>query len=106
MQTEDSITKVDEYARRRIDTGEFEGCRTAALCRVIGGRHLYADREVKQEDKAKFVEHIFSGKYHSTVGDRLKLKNTFREYVVYDASHAYLEYIIYYKRLGISEQYR
>ncbi|CAE8589508.1 unnamed protein product [Polarella glacialis] len=102
----DSITKVDEYARKRVALGEeFEGCRTAALCRVIGGRHFYTDSDIEQSDKSQFKLGALQGEYHSTVGDRLKLKNTFREYVVYDGSHAYLEYIIYYKRLGIDEKY-
>ncbi|CAE8622177.1 unnamed protein product, partial [Polarella glacialis] len=102
----DSITKVDEYARKRVALGaEFEGCRTAALCRVIGGRHFYTDSDIEQSDKSQFKLGALQGEYHSTAGDRLKLKNIFREYVVYDGSHAYLEYIIYYKRLGIDEKY-
>ncbi|CAE8593563.1 unnamed protein product [Polarella glacialis] len=101
-----SIAKVDEYARKRVALGaEFGGCRTAALCRVIGGRHFYTYSDIEQSDKSQFNLGALQGECHSTVGDRLKLKNTFREYVVYDGSHAYLEYIIYYKRLGIDEKY-
>jgi len=99
----DSITKTDEYARKRVEGSpdhekELDGCRTAALVRVLGGRHFYTDQETKQEDKPEFQKRIFEGNYNSTVGDRLKLKNTFREYVAYDASSTYLEYIIYYRR--------
>lgn len=97
----DSITKADEYARRKVEKGEFKGCRTAAICRVVGGRHFYTDKDVADKDKPKFAQRVLEGHYNSTVGDRLKLKNSFREYVVYDASATYLEYIIYYRRKGV-----
>jgi len=97
----DMITKADEYARRKVEKGEFKGCRTAAICRVVGGRHYYTDKEVKDAEKPKFAQRVLEGHYNSTVGDRLKLKNSFREYVVYDASATYLEYILYYKRKGV-----
>lgn len=97
----DSITKADEYARRKVEKGEFKDCRTAAICRVVGGRHFYTDKDVADKDKPKFAQRVLEGHYNSTVGDRLKLKNSFREYVVYDASATYLEYIIYYKRKGV-----
>lgn len=102
----DAITKVDEYARKRISSGEFDGCRTAALVRVTGGHVHHVLHEVKEEDKATFCGHVFEGKFHSVLGDRLKLKNTFREYVAYSASQCYLEYVIYYKRLGIEDKYQ
>eukprot|EP00930_Biecheleria_cincta_P005698 TRINITY_DN106631_c0_g1_i1.p1 TRINITY_DN106631_c0_g1~~TRINITY_DN106631_c0_g1_i1.p1 ORF type:complete len:609 (-),score=106.95 TRINITY_DN106631_c0_g1_i1:235-2061(-) len=102
----DSITKADEYARKRVSGGEFEGCRTAALVRVTGGHVLRVLDEVKQEDKATFCQHVFEDKYHSVLGDRLRLKGTFREYVAYQASQFYLEYVIYYKRLGIADKYQ
>lgn len=101
----DSITKADEYARRKVEGGEFAGTRAAALCRVLGGRHFYTDKEVKESDKPKFHKRVLQGHYHSTVGDRLKLKNSFREYVVYDSSATYLEYIIFYRRLGVPKKH-
>lgn len=97
----DSITKADEYARRKVENGEFKGCRAAALCRVLGGRHFYMDKDVLEKDKPKFAKRVLEGHYNSTVGDRLKVKNTFREYVAYDAASTYLEYIIYYRRKGV-----
>lgn len=101
----DSITKADEYARRLVEKGEFKGCRTAALTRVVGGRHFYTDKDVADKDKPKFAQRVLEGHYHTTVGDRLKLKNTFREYVVYDACATYLEYIIYYRRKGVPKNH-
>ncbi|CAJ1376193.1 unnamed protein product [Effrenium voratum] len=97
----DSITKADEYARRKVEKGEFAGCRAAALCRVLGGRHFYMDKDVNDKDKPKFAKRVLEGHYNSTVGDRLKVKNTFREYVAYDAAATYLEYVIYYRRKGV-----
>eukprot|EP00931_Biecheleriopsis_adriatica_P028201 TRINITY_DN16857_c0_g1_i1.p1 TRINITY_DN16857_c0_g1~~TRINITY_DN16857_c0_g1_i1.p1 ORF type:complete len:608 (+),score=120.36 TRINITY_DN16857_c0_g1_i1:86-1909(+) len=100
----DCLTKADEYARKKITAGEFEGCRTAAIVRVTGGHHLYAPHRVEQEDKKEFRRLILSGTYHSVLGDRLRLKNTFREYVIFSAAQCYLEYIFYYKRLGLPDE--
>jgi len=97
----DSITKADEYARRKVEKGEFAGCRVAAICRVLGGRHFYMDKDVMEKDKPKFAKRVLEGHYNSTVGDRLKVKNTFREYVAYDAAATYMEYLIYYRRKGV-----
>jgi hypothetical protein len=101
----DCITKADEYARRKVEKGEFKGCRAAAICRVVGGRHYYTDQDVADKDKPKFAKRVLEDHFDSTVGDRLKLKNTFREYVVYDSSATYLEYIIYYKRKGVPKKH-
>eukprot|EP00929_Paragymnodinium_shiwhaense_P038660 TRINITY_DN20404_c4_g1_i1.p1 TRINITY_DN20404_c4_g1~~TRINITY_DN20404_c4_g1_i1.p1 ORF type:complete len:781 (-),score=240.71 TRINITY_DN20404_c4_g1_i1:236-2578(-) len=103
----DSITKADEYARGAVEEdGDFQGCRTVSVVRVLGGRHFYTDEDVSQEEKPLFRQRVLEGAYHSTVGDRLKLKNTYREYVTYDASGTYLEYIIYYRRLGVPDEHK
>jgi len=101
----DSITKSDEYARAKVEGSEFDGCRTVALVRVVGGRHYYTDQDVSDEDKPEFQRRVIRGSYHSTVGDRLKLKNTFREYVAYDAACTYLEYILHFRRLGVPPEH-
>eukprot|EP00490_Sorites_sp_Unknown_P028312 CAMPEP_0114675654 /NCGR_PEP_ID=MMETSP0191-20121206/48203_1 /TAXON_ID=126664 /ORGANISM="Sorites sp." /LENGTH=125 /DNA_ID=CAMNT_0001945371 /DNA_START=31 /DNA_END=408 /DNA_ORIENTATION=- len=97
----DSITKADEYARRKVENGRFKGCRAVAICRVLGGRYYYVDKDVEEKDKPEFPKRVLEGHYNSTVGDRYKLKNTFREYVAYDAASTYLEYILYYRRKGV-----
>merc|ERR1712151_342751 len=33
----DTVTKVDEYARAKAEDGDFAGCRTILLVRVVGG---------------------------------------------------------------------
>mmetsp|Transcript_42979 Transcript_42979/g.79918 ORF Transcript_42979/g.79918 Transcript_42979/m.79918 type:complete len:809 (-) Transcript_42979:72-2498(-) len=102
----DSITKADEYARGRCeDDDEFAGCRTLLIVRVVGGRHWYTDKEVKEEDKPEFAKRVLMGHYTSTVGDRFALKNTFREIVAYDASGTYPEYIVYYRRQGVPPEH-
>lgn len=102
----ESITKADEYARGRVGSGDFAGTRAVALCRVLGGRHYYTDKDVTESDKPDFHRRALQGHYHSTVGDRLKLKDTFREYVVYDSSATYLEYIMYYRRLEVPPEHQ
>eukprot|EP00746_Dinoflagellata_sp_MGD_P013805 gnl/MRDRNA2_/MRDRNA2_129985_c0_seq1.p1 gnl/MRDRNA2_/MRDRNA2_129985_c0~~gnl/MRDRNA2_/MRDRNA2_129985_c0_seq1.p1 ORF type:complete len:844 (+),score=164.26 gnl/MRDRNA2_/MRDRNA2_129985_c0_seq1:123-2654(+) len=93
----DCITKADEYAREKVPSGPFEGCRTVALMRVVGGRILYcADDSLPKET---LHEKVLAGPHHATIGDRLKLRDTFREYVAYDASSIYLDHILYYKRV-------
>ena len=94
----DSITKADEYARRKVASGDFAGCRSVALCRVLGGCHYYTANDVAQEEKAQMMMRVFQGIHHSVIGDRLKLKKTYREYVIYAAAQAYPEYILFYKR--------
>lgn len=96
----DSITKADEYARRSVAFEGSDGCRCVGLCRVSAGRYFYTDAEVKDEDKPNFHKRVLEGNYNSTVGDRLRLKNTFVEYITYDASATYLEFILFYKRIG------
>jgi hypothetical protein len=97
----DSITKADEYARGTVGSGKYAGCRTAAIVRVLGGRHFYTDKDVSDAEKPLFAKRALEGNHDSTVGDRLKLKNSFREYVAYDASGTYLEYILYFRRKGV-----
>jgi len=92
----DSPTKADEYSRIKLEEGPYKGCRAMALFRVLGGRYLYCKKD--ELDKKSLHGMILNGDCDSTIGDRLRLRGTFREYVVYDASSIYLEYILYYKR--------
>jgi hypothetical protein len=77
----ESITKADEYARGKVSTGPFEGCRTAAVVRVLGGRYFYTEADVTENEKSECAKRVLEQRYDSTIGDRLKLKNTFREYL-------------------------
>ncbi|CAE8647364.1 unnamed protein product, partial [Polarella glacialis] len=48
--------------------------------------------------RADAAEQVESGKFDSTVGDRMKFHNTFREFVVYDSDQVYPEYVVLYSR--------
>lgn len=64
---------------------------------------LFAKRVETLKAVSMAVFQVLEGHYNSTVGDRLIMKNTFREYVAYDAAATYLEYILYYRRKGLKE---
>merc|ERR1719188_382277 len=60
----DSITKADEYARRKVEEkGQFKGCRAVALVRVLGGLHFYTEQEVAEVDKPKFEKRVLEGQF-------------------------------------------
>ncbi|CAE7029096.1 Tiparp [Symbiodinium sp. CCMP2456] len=88
----ENCTKADEYARDEPH-GYYEGVFALLLCRVCMGKFLYTtDRYEAAGDKVK------SGEFDSTVGDRTKKANTFREFVVYNADQVYPEYVVLYSR--------
>ncbi|CAE6968044.1 Parp12 [Symbiodinium natans] len=88
----ENCTKADEYARDEPH-GYYEGVFALLLCRVCMGKFLYTtDRYEAAGDKVR------SGEFDSTVGDRTKKANTFREFVVYHADQVYPEYVILYSR--------
>jgi len=86
----DSITKADEYAK------EEDGLCCVLVCRIIGGHVLYHDEVTP--DPEKLQGSCISGEYNSVLGDREKCRNTFKEYVIYDADQVYVEYVLHYKR--------
>jgi len=88
----ESITKADEYAKPDAH-GEY----TVILCRVLGGRVKYTDEEAP--DTEQLVRLCIEGPYDCILGDREKIRNTFREFVFYDSENLYAEYIIHYRRL-------
>ncbi|CAJ1418061.1 unnamed protein product [Effrenium voratum] len=93
----ESATKADEYARDEPG-GHYEGVRALLLCRICVGKfHYTQDREPTAIDK------YTSGESDSTVGDRAKSVNTYREIVVYDTDQVYPEYLVLYERLQKGE---
>lgn len=86
-------TKADEYAQDETN-GYYDGVYALILCRVVLGKYFYTnDRNIGAEDEVK------SGRYDSTLGDRLTKAKTFREFVVYDADQVYPEFIVLYSRV-------
>lgn len=92
----ESCTKADEYARD--DTGHYSDVRALLLCRVCMGRIHYTT-EPEPDALQKFLD----GERDSTLADLAASRNTFREFVVYDAQQVYPEYVLLYKRLHQSE---
>ena len=59
----------------------------------VGKFHYTLDREPSA------IDHYQSGNTDSTIGDRAKSVNTYREVVIYDADQIYPEYLVIYQRL-------
>ncbi|CAE7926920.1 Tnks [Symbiodinium sp. KB8] len=93
----ESCTKADEYAMDEPG-GHYDGVRGLLLCRVcLGNFHYTLDREPSAIDK------YTNGECDSTIGDRAKAVNTYREMVVYDRDQVYPEYLVLYERLHRGE---
>jgi len=89
----ESSTKADEYAKDEPG-GHYDGIRALLLCRVCVGKFYYTqDREPTAIDK------FTAGESDSTIGDRAKKVNTYREIVVYNEDQVYPEYLVIYERL-------
>ncbi|CAE7028743.1 unnamed protein product [Symbiodinium natans] len=105
----ESITKADEYAKPDDD-----GLCCVLVCRIAAGTVLYNDEARFAEsghalkltvlqaqvtpDADKLQSSCISGEYHSILGDREKCRNTFKEFVIFDADQVYVEYALFYKR--------
>jgi len=86
--------KSDEYTE--ADVGDREGWRPIVLCRVLTGRHHYtADVKPNVEE---ITQVISSGECDSVLGDREKCRGTFREFIIFDDSQVYPEWLIWYRR--------
>lgn len=93
----ESCTKADEYARD--DTGHYSDVRALLLCRVCMGSIHYTT-----EPESDALQKFLDGERDSTLADLADARrNTFREFVVYDAEQVYPEYVLLYKRLHQSE---
>ncbi|CAE7364374.1 tank-1 [Symbiodinium natans] len=89
----ESCTKADEYAEDEPG-GYYKGMRALLLCRICVGKfHYTLDREPTA------IDHFHSGITDSTIGDRAKSVNTYREVAIYDADQVYPEYLVIYQRL-------
>mmetsp|Transcript_29336 Transcript_29336/g.92600 ORF Transcript_29336/g.92600 Transcript_29336/m.92600 type:complete len:847 (-) Transcript_29336:54-2594(-) len=91
----ESCLKADEYVRP-----DDKGCFPLILCRVTLGHVNYCDAEDPWELRDTFRSSCRAGPggFHSVLGDREKVRQTFREFVVFDGHQAYPEYIVWYTR--------
>lgn len=92
----ENSSKSDEYASEDRG-GEYAGLCAMLLCRVVLGHTLEWAEAAGPQLLAQWKE----GAYDSLLGDREKLKGTYREFVLPPsaARGAYPEYIIIYKRI-------
>merc|ERR1712032_228854 len=86
----ESITKADEYAK------EEDGICCVLVCRIVGGHVLYNDEVTP--DAEELQRACLAGESHSILGDREKCRNTFKEYIIFDADQVYVEYVLCYTR--------
>jgi len=89
----ESCTKADEYTKDEPG-GYYDKIFALVLCRVVMGKYFYTmERDMTAEAKVR------EGEFDSTCGDRKKLVGTFREFVVYDNSQLYPEYVVLVSRV-------
>ncbi|CAE6968072.1 Parp12 [Symbiodinium natans] len=88
----ENSTKADEYARDEPH-GFFQDVFALLLCRVCLGKFLYS--EDRLDSAGAMAE---AGTIDSTVGDRTRSANTFREFAAYDPDQVYPEYVVLYSR--------
>jgi hypothetical protein len=90
----ESSMKADEYTRK-----DRRGWFPLILCRVVCGHINYCDAydpvKISKELEASCKP---GGGYHSVLGDREKVRGTFRELIVFDNHQVYPEYIVWYTR--------
>lgn len=89
----ENCTKADEYASDEPG-GYYNGVYAMVLCRTLMGKFFYT--ESRDENAG---DHVSAGSFDSTCGDRTKSVDTFREFVVYDNSQVYPEYVIMYNKV-------
>jgi hypothetical protein len=87
----ESCAKSDEYA-----ADDAEGLRRIIVCRTTLGNVLYSDEN--RPDVDLLVKQCVEGPYNSVLGDREKIHDTFREFIVYDEDQVYPEFIVWYER--------
>jgi hypothetical protein len=89
----EASSKADEYAEAEATTY------TMLLCRVACG--LCRNVEAKRPDASDLVDSVkVTNTYNAIIGDRVKAKGTYREFIVYEEDQVYPEYVIRYCRVS------
>eukprot|EP00928_Gymnodinium_smaydae_P037957 TRINITY_DN26287_c0_g1_i1.p1 TRINITY_DN26287_c0_g1~~TRINITY_DN26287_c0_g1_i1.p1 ORF type:complete len:1787 (+),score=425.39 TRINITY_DN26287_c0_g1_i1:139-5499(+) len=91
----ESCMKSDEYTRP-----DDRGWNPLLLCRVVCGRMKYCDVRDPPRIRDELEAACMGGGYHCVLGDREKVRKTFRELIVFDNDQVYPEYIVWYSRVG------
>eukprot|EP00418_Pyrodinium_bahamense_P069294 CAMPEP_0179092062 /NCGR_PEP_ID=MMETSP0796-20121207/42086_1 /TAXON_ID=73915 /ORGANISM="Pyrodinium bahamense, Strain pbaha01" /LENGTH=492 /DNA_ID=CAMNT_0020789661 /DNA_START=38 /DNA_END=1516 /DNA_ORIENTATION=- len=93
----ESSAKADEYAGDDQD-GIYKGLFAMLLCRVSLGNPLV--NEEVEPDVDDITRQFEAGDRHSIIGDREKVRGTFREFILRDPRQVYPAYAIIYRRKG------
>lgn len=90
----ESCMKADEYT-----AADRRGWMPLILCRVVLGKINYCDA-FDAKKLSKYLEDSCKpgGPFDSVLGDREKVRGTFREFIVFDNQQVYPEYIVWYVR--------
>jgi len=90
----ESALKADEYTKP-----DSRGLSPMLLCRVTLGHYYYCDAKAPW-DMTETLEKACKpgGGYHSILGDRERVRGTYREFIVFDNDQIYPEYIVWYSR--------
>jgi len=92
----ESSSKSDEYVKDEED-GIYQGLYATLLCRVHMGKINY-DAQLKPDPK-QLMAPVKRKECHSVLGDREKVRGTYREFIIYNAGQVYVEYIVIYRRV-------
>jgi len=87
----EACSKSDEYSVENED-----GLRCMLICRTTLGNVLYND-EVNPNVES-LVQLCITGPFHSVLGDPERSCGRFREFVVYEDSQVYPEFMLWYRR--------
>eukprot|EP00930_Biecheleria_cincta_P034067 TRINITY_DN23579_c0_g1_i1.p1 TRINITY_DN23579_c0_g1~~TRINITY_DN23579_c0_g1_i1.p1 ORF type:complete len:1230 (+),score=249.26 TRINITY_DN23579_c0_g1_i1:30-3719(+) len=92
----ESSSKSDEYVK-----GDTRGWFPMILCRVTLGRINYVPHKDPTTDPGRdaLEGSCLRGDYNSVLGDRIKSRGTYREFVVYDHFQVYPHFIVWYTRV-------
>lgn len=92
----ENSSKSDEYVK-----GDHKGWYPMILCRVTLGRVYYCANVDPTTDpgRDKLEAACTGGAYHCVLGDRVKARGTYREYVIYDHYQVYPQFIVWYTRI-------
>merc|ERR1712079_495348 len=90
----ESCMKADEYAAQ-----DSRGLCPLLLSRVVLGRVRYCDAKEPSLIASSLEASCKGGGFHSVIGDREKVRGTYREFIVFDNDQVYPEYVVWYRRV-------
>lgn len=92
----ESCSKADEYVKPN-SANEYP--MLMVRCTLGHVNYLPQLNPLQDPGKEAMEQSCFTGTYHSVLGDRIKARGTYREFVIYDHYQVYPHLIIWYERL-------